>query len=44
MKAAPTGRGGKSAVQISQLFGESNAVVLLVPKGDVAREKLMCDE
>ena len=43
-KAAPTGRGGKSAVQISQLFGESNAVVLLVPKGDVAREKLMCDE
>lgn len=43
-KAAPTGRGGKSAIQISELFGESNAVVLLVPKGDVVREKLMCDE
>jgi predicted RND superfamily exporter protein len=43
-KSAPTGRGGKSAAQIAERFGESNPVVLLVPRGDTAREKALCDE
>jgi predicted RND superfamily exporter protein len=37
-------RSGLDEVKISEKFGQSTAIVLLVPKGAYAKEKLLCEE
>jgi len=41
--AVLTSRSGLDAVTIKEEFGQSNVMVLMVPKGDVAKEKALCD-
>lgn len=41
---SPDSRGGMDEIKISEKFGKSTAIVLLVPKGHPAKEKLLCDE
>ena len=36
-------RSGQDTAEINERFGASTAVVLLVPRGDAAREELLCD-
>jgi predicted RND superfamily exporter protein len=37
-------RSGQDEIKISEEFGQSTAMVLLVPKGEPAKEKLLCEE
>jgi predicted RND superfamily exporter protein len=37
-------RTGQDMIAVNAEFGESNAIVLLAPKGDIAREKVFCDD
>lgn len=41
---APNSRSGQDTRRINEAFGQSNAMVILVPKGDVAKEELLCDD
>lgn len=41
---APDSRYGADTIKINERFGESNALVLIVPKGDIGREAELCDE
>jgi predicted RND superfamily exporter protein len=41
---SPESRGGQDQVKINEKFGQSVAIVLLVPKGEPAREKLLSEE
>ena len=42
--ASPDSRAGRDQTSINEEFGKRSAIVLLVPKGDPAKEKLLCDE
>jgi predicted RND superfamily exporter protein len=37
-------RSGQDEIKISDKFGTSTAIVLLVPKGEAAKEQLLCEE
>lgn len=39
---APDSRYGEDTIKINERFGESTAIVLLVPRGDVGREAQLC--
>ncbi len=39
-----SGRSGKDQKMINEEFGQRNAMVLLVPKGEPAKEELLCNE
>lgn len=41
---APDSRYGADTIKINERFGESNALVLIVPKGDIGREAELCNE
>lgn len=41
---ASNSRSGKDTSLINEVFGQSTAMVLLVPKGDVAKEELLCED
>lgn len=41
---APDSRYGADTIKINERFGESNALVLIIPKGDTGREAKLCDE
>jgi predicted RND superfamily exporter protein len=41
---AENSRSGLDEIKISESFGKSTSIVLLVPKGEVAKEKLLCEE
>lgn len=38
----PTSQNGRSRAEIEQEFGTSNVMVLLVPKGEIAKEEALC--
>ncbi len=40
----PNTRYGRDTVAVEQQFGKSNVMALLVPRGDVAKEQMLCDE
>lgn len=41
---SPESRGGQDQLKINEEFGQSIAIVLLVPKGEPAKEKLLSEE
>jgi predicted RND superfamily exporter protein len=40
----PNTRYGRDTVAVEQQFGKSTVMALLVPRGDVAKEQMLCDE
>lgn len=40
----PNTRYGRDAVAVEEQFGKSTVMALLVPRGDVAKEQMLCDE
>lgn len=40
----PNTRYGRDTIMTEEQFGESNVMALLVPRGDVAKEQMLCEE